>query len=159
MSNRSLTGIDTRELQHFEGLEIGAVSVKWVRRTENGHILSEVVRHEGSPREKIQEIFDRYNVDNLSNIVITGQATSSFLNLPYISEVECLEKALSFYNLKPDILLSLGGETFSVYPMKNGIIKNIISTSKCAAGTGEFIVQQLQRMGLSIEQGIEASLQ
>jgi len=158
MSNRSLTGIDTRELQHFEGLEIGAVSVKWVRRTENGHILSEVVRHEGSPREKIQEIFDRYNVDNLSNIVITGQATSSFLNLPYISEVECLEKALSFYNLKPDILLSLGGETFSVYPMKNGIIKNIISTSKCAAGTGEFIVQQLQRMGLSIEQGIEASL-
>ncbi|NVM56223.1 MAG: hypothetical protein HWN66_21180 [Candidatus Helarchaeota archaeon] len=42
--------------------------------------------------------------------------------------------------------------------MKNGIIKNIISTSKCAAGTGEFIVQQLSRMGLSIEEGIKASL-
>ncbi|MFX1419872.1 MAG: acyl-CoA dehydratase activase [Promethearchaeota archaeon] len=158
MLNETLSETNKQEIQYFEGLEIGAVSVKWVRRTGNGQIISEVIRHEGSPKETIKRIFDRYNVDNDSRIVITGQATSSFLNLPYISEVECLEKALSFYNLKPDILLSLGGETFSVYPMKNGIIKNIIATSKCAAGTGEFIVQQLQRMGLSIEEGIEASL-
>ena len=34
--NRSVTGIDTQELQYFEGLEIGAVSVKWVRRTIDG---------------------------------------------------------------------------------------------------------------------------
>ena len=158
MLNKSLHRITKHKPQYFEGLEIGAVSVKWVRRTQNGEILNEVVRHEGSPRKKIQEIFERYNVDNNSKIVITGQATSSFLNLPYISEVECLEKALSFYNLKPDILLSLGGETFSVYPMKNGIIKNIISSTKCAAGTGEFIIQQLQRMGMTIVEGIEASV-
>ena len=158
MINNSHQATKPSKPRYFEGLEIGAVSVKWVRRTHNGEIISEVIRHEGSPKEKIKQIFSRYNVDSNSNIVITGQATSSFLNLPYISEVECLEKALSFYNLKPDILLSLGGETFSVYPMKNGIIKNIISTSKCAAGTGEFIVQQFQRMGLTIEEGIEASL-
>ncbi len=157
MSNQSLPKIEKHDLQYFEGLEIGAVSVKWVRRTINGVVASEVVRHEGNPKKKILEIFKRYNVDINSKIVITGQATSGFLNLPYISEVECLEKALSFYNLQPDILLSLGGETFSVYPMKNGTIRNIISTSKCAAGTGEFIVQQLQRMGLSIEEGVEAS--
>ena len=157
MSDETLSGISQRKTEYFEGLEIGAVSVKWVRRSTSGEMLSEVVRHEGSPRRKVQEIFKRYNIDQKSKIVITGSATSSFLHLPYISEVECLEKALSFYNLKPDILLSLGGETFSVYPMKNGIIKNIISTSKCAAGTGEFLVQQLQRMGLSIEAGIKAS--
>ncbi|MBY8984805.1 MAG: hypothetical protein KGD65_07050 [Candidatus Lokiarchaeota archaeon] len=157
MLNKSLQATKPRKPRYFEGLEIGAVSVKWVRRTQNEEILSEVIRHEGSPREKIKKIFSCYNGDNNSKIVITGQATSSFLNLPYRSEVECLEKALSYYNLKPDILLSLGGETFSVYPMKNGNVKNIISTSKCAAGTGEFIVQQLQRMGLSIEEGIETS--
>jgi predicted CoA-substrate-specific enzyme activase len=155
----SAQAIKTSKPQYFEGLEIGAVSVKWIRRTQNGEIQSEVIRHEGSPKEKIKEIFSRYNSDSNSNIVITGQATSSFLNLPYISEVECLEKALSYYNITPDILLSLGGETFSVYPMKNGIIKNIISTTKCAAGTGEFIIQQLQRMGMTIEEGIEASLE
>jgi len=79
----------------------------------------------------------------------------SVFDLPYRSETECMERALSFHGLKPDILLSLGGEAFSVYPMKDGMIANVISTSKCAAGTGEFIVQQLQRMGLSLEQGLE----
>ena len=54
MSNKSLSGINGRQTQYYEGLEIGAVSVKWVRRTRNGPILSEVVRHEGSPRENIQ---------------------------------------------------------------------------------------------------------
>ncbi len=158
MLNDSLQAPKSSKFRYFEGLEVGAVSVKWVRRTQNGELISEVIRHEGSPKDKVKKIFNRHNIDKNSNIVITGQTTSSFLNSPYISEVECLEKALSFYNLKPDILLSLGGETFSVYPMKNGIIKNILSTSKCAAGTGEFIVQQLQRMGLTIEEGIEASL-
>ncbi|MFX1366158.1 MAG: acyl-CoA dehydratase activase [Promethearchaeota archaeon] len=157
MPDRSLARATNRELQYFEGLEIGAVSVKWVRKSTNGVIASEVIRHEGYPKKKILEIFKKYNVDENSKIVITGQATGSFLNFPYISEIECLEKVLSFYNLQPDIVLSLGGETFSVYPIKNGIIKNIISTSKCAAGTGEFIVQQLQRMGLSIEEGIKIS--
>ncbi|MHA2390634.1 MAG: acyl-CoA dehydratase activase [Promethearchaeota archaeon] len=158
MSNESLSEIKRRKITYYEGLEIGAVSVKWVRRTLDGQLISEVIRHEGSPKKKIQEIFMRYNGDGDSKIIITGQATSSFLNLPYISEVECLEKALSYYNIKPNILLSLGGETFSVYPMKNGTIKNIISTTKCAAGTGEFIIQQLQRMGMTIEEGIKASL-
>jgi predicted CoA-substrate-specific enzyme activase len=158
MSDTSLYGVKHRKLQFYEGLEIGAVSVKWVRRSPSGETLSEVIRHEGSPQDKIEKIFKQYDVNSNSRIVITGQATSSFLDLPYFSEIECLEKALSFFNLKPDILLSLGGETFSVYPMKNGVIKNIISTTKCAAGTGEFIVQQLQRMGMTIEEGIKASL-
>ena len=114
-----------------------------------------MVRHEGYPREKIEEIFERYNSNGDSSVVITGSVAKNFYNFTYYSEAECFEKALSYYGIKPDLLLSLGGETFSIYPMKNGVIKNVISSSKCAAGTGEFIVQQLERMGLSIKQGIE----
>ncbi len=136
-------------------MEIGAVSVKWLRRTQDGSVVKEVVRHEGFPREKITEIFKRYNSNGNSSVVVTGIVAKNFYNFTYYSEAECFEKALSYYNLEPDLLLSLGGETFSIYPMKNGVVKNIISSSKCAAGTGEFIVQQLERMGLSIKQGIE----
>ncbi|KKN09651.1 hypothetical protein LCGC14_1044560, partial [marine sediment metagenome] len=157
MVNKTVNAINRLKPQYFEGIEIGAVSVKWVRRTEDSILANEIVRHEGYAKEKLLEIFERYKSNGNSTIVITGNATKSVLNLPYYSEVECLEKALSFYDLTPDILVSLGGETFSVYPMKDGLIKNIISTSKCAAGTGEFIVQQLQRMGMTVEEGIKAS--
>nr|MBC8245952.1 activase [Deltaproteobacteria bacterium] len=141
----------------FGGLEIGAVSVKWVRRLRNGPTIAEIIQHDGNPRKEVQEIFDRHECKDGSRIVVTGQAARILFDLPYRSETECLEKALSFLGLKPDILISLGGETFSVYPVKNGMIKNIISTSKCAAGSGEFIVQQFQRMGLTMEEGIDAA--
>lgn len=66
MSDKSISGISQPKIQYYEGLEIGAVSVKWVRRTLNGEIVKEVVRHEGSPKKKIQEIFKRYNIDQKS---------------------------------------------------------------------------------------------
>lgn len=157
MSDESFPKEVPYKYKYYEGLEIGAVSVKWVRISQDGTITKEVLRHEGFPKEKIREIFERYNTNGDSNIVITGNVAKQFFDFPYYSEAECFEKALLYYNLKPDLLLSLGGETFSIYPMKNGVIKNIISTSKCAAGTGEFIVQQLERMGLSVRQGIEES--
>ncbi|MBW2085169.1 MAG: hypothetical protein JRI54_03965, partial [Deltaproteobacteria bacterium] len=149
--------LDKDSVSFFAGLEIGAVSVKWVRRTKDGETMAEVIQHGGNPRQKVRELLERHKSGNNARLVVTGQAARLLLDLPYRAETECLEKALAFHDLKPDILLSLGGETFSVYPMKDGLIKNIISTSKCAAGTGEFIVQQFQRMGLSLKEGLKAS--
>ena len=53
-----------------------------------------------------------------------------------------------------DALASLGGETFLVYPIVAGRISNVLSHNKCAAGSGEFFVQEIGRMGLDIEQAI-----
>ncbi len=144
---------------NFEGIEIGAVTVKWVRQTKDLSIASETEPHGGNPKETIRKILRTHSSEDASCVVVTGQAARALFDLPYRSETECLEKALAFHGLEPDILLSLGGETFSVYPMKNGRVRNIISSSKCAAGTGEFIVQQFQRMGLSLEEGLEAARQ
>lgn len=143
------------------GLEIGAVSVKWVGK-EDGEPVVKILRHEGNPQGKVQEIIDvgtdfkSVPEEDNCRIVVTGPAAEALFALPYRAETECLEAALSSHQIKPDLLLSLGGETFTVYPMRDGEIKNIISSSKCAAGTGEFIVQQFQRMGLSLEDGLAA---
>ena len=143
---------------HFEGIEIGAVSVKWARLFGKQTVAFEVKRHEGNPVKAVREIRAKHKSNKDSVIMATGQAAKSFFNLPYSSETECLERVLQYHDLKPDILLSLGGETFSIFPLKNGNICNIISSPKCAAGTGEFMVQQFQRMGLTLEKGLAASL-
>ncbi|MBN1470145.1 MAG: hypothetical protein JW925_00060 [Syntrophaceae bacterium] len=143
-------------LTSFEGIEIGAVSVKYVSSKNNDTIVK-IIRHEGNPKKIVDEIFKQNPLIDHSNIVVTGQAAKVLLDLPYCSETECLEKVLSHYQINPDIILSLGGETFIVYTLKNGRIKNILSSSKCAAGTGEFIVQQFQRMDLTLKEGIEKS--
>ena len=40
MTDTSILKIDEQKGHYFEGLEIGAVSVKWVRRTQDEVILS-----------------------------------------------------------------------------------------------------------------------
>nr|WP_092074916.1 acyl-CoA dehydratase activase [Dendrosporobacter quercicolus]NSL49818.1 hypothetical protein [Dendrosporobacter quercicolus DSM 1736]SDN20785.1 CoA-substrate-specific enzyme activase, putative [Dendrosporobacter quercicolus] len=141
-----------------EGLEVGSVSVKWTRRMPSGKLLMDMVRHDGNPMEKFLEILSHNATKNKVKLVVTGQAAKEFFNLPYRSESECIERALKHLNLKPDLLLSLGGENFSIITLRDGQIRNIIPSSKCAAGTGEFIVQQFQRMGLTLESGIQESL-
>ncbi|RLB63126.1 MAG: hypothetical protein DRI90_07540, partial [Deltaproteobacteria bacterium] len=140
------------------GLEIGSVSVKWVASDGAGSTSHQVLLHGGAPRKVVERLFAEWAPHGATPVIITGQAAQVLLDLPYCSTTECLELALRSHDLKPDLLLSLGGETFRAYPMKNGTIRNVISTSKCAAGTGEFIVQQFQRMGMSLPEGIEQGL-
>jgi predicted CoA-substrate-specific enzyme activase len=142
----------------FAGVEVGAVSVKWAERCADGSYSVNVVRHAGDPHHVLQDIIAGSSSRTDTHIVAVGETAQSLLNVPRRSETECIEKALAALNVKPDILLSLGGETFSLFTLKNGVIKNIISTDKCAAGTGEFLVQQFKRMDLSLEEGIEKSL-
>jgi len=135
------------------------VTVKWVRQTASGEIITEIKSHGGNPSDTIEKILSDHKSSIDSCAVVTGQAARAFFNLPYRPQAECLEKALDHNQLQPDILLSLGGETFSVFPLREGKVRNIISSSKCAAGTGEFIVQQFQRMGLSLEEGLSAAVE
>lgn len=136
------------------GIEVGAVSLKWVRRTAGGRLDARAVRHEGDPRRAAQELALEAVVSQGSRAVITGQATRALVELPYRTEAECTERALQFLGLQPDIVLSLGGENFVLYCLKRGQVRNILTPSKCAAGTGEFIGQQLDRMGLSLQEGL-----
>ncbi len=116
MSNETYPKEVAYKYKYFEGLEIGAVSVKWLRIAQDGAILKEIVRHEGYPREKIKQIFERYNSNGDSSVAITGSVAKNFYDFSYYSEAECFD-----------------------------LVRNV------RRGTGEFIVQQLERMGLSLK--------
>ncbi|MDD2735545.1 MAG: acyl-CoA dehydratase activase [Desulfuromonadaceae bacterium] len=139
------------------GVEIGAVSIKWIELHADGSCSVDVRRHAGDPHSVLHEIISAKGSNADRHVVAVGETAQSLLDVAGRSETECIEKALASLDMRPDILLSLGGETFSLYTVKNGIIKNISSTDKCAAGTGEFLVQQFNRMDLTLEEGIEKS--
>jgi activator of 2-hydroxyglutaryl-CoA dehydratase len=139
---------------YFDGIEIGTVSVKWCRLTNNSRQVNKVLKHEGNPKLKLKQLFSLYHIKD--NCIITGHSSSNFLTAAYKPETECIERVLKEHKLSPDIILSLGGESFVVYSIKNGLVKNIHSSSKCAAGTGEFIIQQFKRMKYTLDEGLEA---
>ncbi|RPJ82743.1 MAG: hypothetical protein EHJ94_01295 [Deltaproteobacteria bacterium] len=115
-----------------------------------------VYPHGGNPKKALLSVFDDIQPDQFDSIAVTGRKFQRFVNLPAVSEPEAVEYAYRF--LKPPgvscpAVVSAGGETFMVYMLDSqGQISNVLTGNKCASGTGEFFVQQLRRMDLTLNE-------
>ena len=75
--------------------------------------------------------------------------------LPQFQNLKQLKTAISYLGLSPDLVISAGGENFILYVIdKKGKISKAITGNKCASGTGEFFLQQIKRMDLSVDDAI-----
>ena len=99
----------------------------------------------------------------LQELLATEFADGEFFgvsgSMGQISEVAAIQRALREVAgaSKFDAVAALGGESFLVYILADGRVANVLSHNKCAAGSGEFFVQQIGRMGLTIEEAIRRS--
>jgi predicted CoA-substrate-specific enzyme activase len=115
-----------------------------------------VYAHDGNPRQAMLKALQGVDWSLIDKVAVTGRKFRHFLNLSAISEPEAVEYAYDY--LKPadkrcPAVISAGGETFMIYMLNPaGRIANVLTGNKCAAGTGEFFLQQLRRMDVSLEE-------
>jgi predicted CoA-substrate-specific enzyme activase len=104
------------------------------------------------------EIFKSFPANHYKKIAVTGRKFRHFVNLPSISAPEAVESALLHLTgnqRRLDAVISAGGETFMVYILgTDGRICSVQTGNKCASGTGEFFIQQLRRIGISVSEAI-----
>ncbi len=118
-----------------------------------GHAL---YPHEGNPKATLVRALNSLEIKDFDRITATGRKFRHFVNLTSIPEPEAVEHAYPY--VKPDgggctAVVSAGGETFMVYALDHrGRIANVITGNKCASGTGEFFLQQLRRLDVSLEE-------
>ncbi len=112
--------------------------------------------HEGNPKQALLSVIESLDLSTFDRIVATGRRFRTFVNLSSISEPEAVEYAYQFVkppHVSPPAVVSAGGETFMVYVLNRlGQISNVLTGNKCASGTGEFFLQQLRRMNVSLEE-------
>ncbi|MBN2309489.1 MAG: activase [Candidatus Hydrogenedentes bacterium] len=141
------------------GICVGASTVGLVRLEggQRGAVRSAQTRvHEGNPRRCLQELLDTIPGLDTVRVAATGRKFRDHLPGSTISEPEAVELAAA--HLLPDghpyrVIVSAGGETFMVYHLDEaGRIQGIHTGNKCASGTGEFFLQQLGRMNLTLEE-------
>jgi predicted CoA-substrate-specific enzyme activase len=118
--------------------------------------------HDGNPRKTLREMLDQ--IENIQDfkIAVTGRKFRNMLNFSGISEPEAVELATEFL-LPPDhpyrVVISAGGETTMVYHLdEDGRVSAIHTGNKCASGTGEFFLQQLGRMSVTLNEAGEMDL-
>jgi predicted CoA-substrate-specific enzyme activase len=131
------------------GVNIGAITLKAVALQGEGS-FTRVMTHQGRPMDALRELLLEKEFGKAEYFGISGSRG-------HITEVAAIERALAERLGEFDAVASLGGESFLVYFLTDGRIANVLSHNKCAAGSGEFFVQQITRMKLDMEDAIDRS--
>jgi len=132
----------------YVGINIGSVSVNFVNIDDENNINIIKRPHLGNPSEILNEILAENKPLEKSFYQVNG----SFGD---VSEVVAVERGVSSFDEKFDIIVSLGGEAFVLYVLDDdGHIVNVLSHDKCAAGSGEFFIQQIDRLNISLPEAI-----
>jgi predicted CoA-substrate-specific enzyme activase len=146
------------------GICVGASTITRVDvekiNNANIKILNTISKiHDGNIKKTLQDLISNEDLRSTAKIVLTGRKYKNLLNLTSISEPEAIEYSYSF--LKPvygqtDYISCAGAETFTTYEIDSSDkIINVFTGNKCASGTGEFFLQQIKRMDISLDEAIE----
>ena len=133
----------------YVGINIGAITIKAVV-LKNAGTTARVEAHQGRPLDVLKDLLATAEFADTEYFGVSG-------NLGHISEAAAIQRALQETTGSFDAVASLGGESFLVYMLVNGRITNVLSHNKCAAGSGEFFVQQIGRMGLEMDEAVRRS--
>jgi len=120
-------------------------------------------RHEGNPVRVLTRALAGLEADKYDAAAATGRKLCSLLNFSTLSEPEATEYGVGYLKAQGhhfDALVSCGAETFIAYRLdKDGRIASAYTSGKCASGTGEFFLQQIRRMNVSIEEALALGAQ
>ncbi|MCK5046259.1 MAG: activase, partial [Candidatus Heimdallarchaeota archaeon] len=133
---------------YYVGVNIGSVSVNLVRVDEEGKYTIAKESHVGKPQEVLDKLLKANSNPGKTFYGVSG-------SFGEISEIIAVERGIKALEEQFDIVLSLGGEAIVLYVLdKEGHILNVLSHDKCAAGSGEFFIQQIDRLDISLEEAI-----
>jgi predicted CoA-substrate-specific enzyme activase len=140
------------------GICLGACTLTLAQRKEEGISFSSIT-HDGKVAESLRNVL----AESLpSKVGITGRAFRRMVTIPTLSEPEAVELAYEYLRLSCpgiDCIVSAGGETFIAYVLdRSGRIRSVQTGNKCASGTGEFFLQQIQRMDMDLEEATVAAM-
>jgi len=146
------------------GIDIGSETAKIAIIDRQGRLIEKLyLKHSGKPAEVIcrilKDIICRYKKLRVCFTGVSGRFIARTIGAPYINEI--VSQATATSSFYPDVrtIIEIGGEDSKlIFLDSNGRIKDFSLNSICAAGTGSFLEQQAERLGLSIQEFSELAV-
>jgi predicted CoA-substrate-specific enzyme activase len=155
-----------RDKQRFYiGIDVGSTSSDIVvLDSANNRIFCDYQRTKGKPietvRAQLDKVFKQMNPSDVVLAVATGSAgrfLAKLLDVPFTNEVPA--QAAAIYHLYPQLrqatIIEMGGQDskliFLSAEQGRARVREFTLNTVCAAGTGSFLDQQAQRLGVNIE--------
>ena len=140
------------------GIDIGMTSVK-MALIDDGQVLKRVYRrHHGNPLKVIREEVEGLGLDGDTQVVATGSNAELFhrqSGVFLIDPVRCEITAVRRVFPQVRNIMNIGGSSVGLIILsEEGNFQGFSANSLCAAGTGSFLDEQAERLGISYGESI-----
>ncbi len=157
---------DGRPIPAYLGLDIGSVSTNVVVIDEFGAVIHDVyLRTAGRPIEAVQQ--GLAEVERLwgSRLEIRGVGTTGsgreliaeFVGADVVNDEITAHKTGAIHISETlggepvDTIFEIGGQDSKFISIENGVVTDFAMNEACAAGTGSFLEEQAEKLGISIK--------
>jgi len=155
-----------RGTEVFLGIDIGSVSTNFVLLDREGRLLKEIyVRTQGRPvqvvteglRDLRDEFGDSVRVRGVGTTGSGRELIGELVGADTVQDEITAHKTGSafisdrFFGVPVDTIFEIGGQDSKYIALENGVVTDFAMNDACAAGTGSFLEEQAERLGISIQ--------
>ncbi|MBN1485738.1 MAG: CoA activase, partial [Chloroflexia bacterium] len=150
-------------MSFYLGVDIGSTTVKIVLTDENKDLLDHVYRHaRGQPGRALLEILgdwqQRWDLERVQALGLTGSGGATLARLLgglHINELIAQTYALDMVAPEARTVIEMGGQDSKLLILEQDhgrlFLADFAMNTLCAAGTGSFLDQQAERLGIPIQ--------
>ncbi len=144
----------------YLGIDIGSVSTNLVLIDEQGNLLDkQYLMTAGNPLEAVKKGLKVFGERWQNRVEVVGVATTGsgrflvgdFVGADLIkNEITAQATAAAAIDPEVDTIIEIGGQDSKFIRLENGAIVDFQMNKVCAAGTGSFLEEQADSLGISI---------
>jgi predicted CoA-substrate-specific enzyme activase len=153
-------------MRAYLGLDIGSVSTNVVLLDESGTVIHDIyLRTAGRPIEAVQQGLDELAQKWGDRVEILGAGTTGsgreliaeFVGADVVNDEITAHKTGALHVSQTladdpvDTIFEIGGQDSKYISIENGVVVDFAMNEACAAGTGSFLEEQAEKLGISIK--------
>jgi len=145
----------------YLGLDVGSISTNVAIVDENKRVIAKAyLMTAGRPLEAVREGLRMVGEKVAGKVEIAGAATTGsgrYLTGDFvgadvvINEITAQAAGAAIVNPKVDTIFEIGGQDSKYISLENSVVVDFEMNHACAAGTGSFLEEQAQRLGINID--------
>ncbi len=149
-------------LDAYLGLDVGSISTKIAVIDAQNRVLAKVyLMTAGRPLEAVQRALRQIRQQVGNRVRIRGAATTGsgrYLTGEFIgadlviNEITAQATAAALLDPEVDTIFEIGGQDSKYISLDHGVVVDFEMNHACAAGTGSFLEEQAERLGINIQE-------
>ena len=145
----------------YLGVDVGSISTNVVVMDEEQRVLSKAyLMTAGRPLEAIRQgleiVSDVADLVEIKGAASTGSGrylTGDFIGADLvINEITAQATGAALVDARVDTIFEIGGQDSKYISLEDGVVVDFEMNHACAAGTGSFLEEQAERLGMSIKE-------